>query len=102
MPLAEIGLQRGDLVRAEGVDPWQGSFQALNGHPLLREVQIVHVQEAHFERPQSVPIGVRKSARSRFRVMTRKKARSSGWVRNWMVVAFHVFGMGHVVTPVER
>src|SRR6266850_1403084 len=45
---------------------------------------------------------MRKSARSRLRVMIRKKARSSGWVRNWMVVAFHVFGMVHVVTPVER
>ena len=60
MPLAEVGLERGDLIRAEGIDPWQGSFEAMNGQPLLREVQIVHVHEAHFGRPQAVPVSDQK------------------------------------------
>jgi hypothetical protein len=57
LPLTEVSLERVDLIRLEGIDPWQGSFEAMNGHPLLREVQIVQVQEAHFGRPQAVPIG---------------------------------------------
>jgi hypothetical protein len=57
LPLTEVGLERVDLIRLEGIDPWQGSFEAMNGQPLLREVQIVQVQEAHFGRPQAVPIG---------------------------------------------
>src|SRR5262245_7289168 len=42
---------------------------------------------------------MRKSARSRFRVMTRNNARSSAWVRNWMVIAFQVLDIvSHVTT----
>ena len=40
--------------------PGKDRFTRLNGHPLLLEVQIVHVQQAHFECPQSVPIGCEK------------------------------------------
>jgi hypothetical protein len=45
---------------------------------------------------------MRKSARSRFRVMTRKKARSSGCVRKWMFAAVQVFSIMPLVTPAGR
>src|SRR6266576_4706843 len=57
LPLTQVDLECFDLICSEGIDPWQGSFYAMNGHPLLLEVQIIHVQEAHFRRPQAVPIG---------------------------------------------
>jgi hypothetical protein len=57
LPLAEIGLECFDFIRAEGVDPRQGAFDAVNGQPLLLEVHIVHAQQAYFGRAQLVPVG---------------------------------------------
>ena len=55
-----VGLEGFDLICSEGIDPCQGSFEAMNGQSLLRDVQIVHVHEAYCGRPQAVPIGEEK------------------------------------------
>jgi hypothetical protein len=41
LPLAQGGLQGGDLVPAQGVDPRERALDAADGQPLLRELRIV-------------------------------------------------------------
>jgi hypothetical protein len=44
LPRAEVGLEGRDLIGAPGLDPRQGALHAADGQPLLRKVQVVHLQ----------------------------------------------------------